>query len=153
MHPVVQVKVYDENTKTYTHLHYNITRQSDDVTVVPSIVESYYGIKHQTYQTIKVTDELYVTSHNFITQIQKNNVYQKELKLDLELKSLPNDVNNKYYCRENGEPLKNLTSENELLLLKVIQKELINRDVNEVPKADITSHLYIEESLLSYKMF
>lgn len=148
-HYVGQVKVYDANINTYTYLNYYISSQSSDIVVVPSVIDVYFGITQKSYPTIKVTDSLYLTSHNFITEIKKNDIYTEEFKIDLELKPLAYDVNEKCLRNEEGKLLKNLTESNLKLIEEIIKKDVMSR---EIPKVDITSHVYIEDSILAVKV-
>jgi hypothetical protein len=113
-------------------------------------VESLYGKQIKYYKTIKVTDNLYITSHSYITQVRSNDIYQNEFGIDLEPKALKKE--GQFYKFSNGVKLQNLTDSNIELLLNKIAEDINERDLTEIPKVDITAQAYPDDTLYAYKL-
>ena len=81
-HSFAFVTKYDEINNTIKEYYFAITKSSKDVTIIKSLSENYFGEKSQTFKVLKINDNLYITSHSLIQNVNLTELKFGELKYD-----------------------------------------------------------------------
>ena len=120
-HCLLQI-IEQHNVTNEIRISYHvITKSEKDVKVVASLVEEFYGEQVQSYPVLKITDNLFLTSHSIV-----NLTKMELLKFDEEKGHYVDTVNNKDFS--------NLTMENNLKMFNFIKNY---KEYNIVKKIDI----------------
>ena len=142
-HPAAIVELYDEKSKQYSEIVFNLTSKASDISIKPSIIT--IGNKPKNYKVIKISENLYITSHSLVTDI--NEVDHDPERRSIEYEELKYDTTKKYYV--GAKQYENLTQENTEGIIEVIKQEL-QKENHE--KVDMTSHIHSEDMFIASKL-
>lgn len=149
-HPGLKIEQYDTILKKSTSYYFTLTKKNTDITIKDaSLIDEYYNLSYDTYGTIKIANNLYVSGHCWFVETPDTELCQW-----MQLNELQFDVNKGFYVYQyEYENIKykveysNLTLDN----TKSLQDLLMNKLENEkIIKVDLTNHLNVEESLFMY---
>ncbi len=150
MHPVIIISLTDIVTgQTITRKH-TITSKDKDFNTEPTLTESLLGKTTMTANVIKITDNLYISGHSWISEIALDN----EETRDLNFYELNYDASLGYYVGFDSKTGKNIEVKN--LTLDALNKAnniiINNLQNNQIQQVDITSMYYPSDDLVAYKL-
>jgi hypothetical protein len=118
-----------------------ITSSQNKVTILPSLTESLLGENEKIYNVIKIMDNLYITSHSLIINVDSSK---------LEFESLKYDEKKAYYVDSDNKDFINLTKKN----LEKMCQDIVNRlDLmdTKIEKIDITTSGDLKNDVVGLK--
>ena len=151
-HSFAYIKKYDTFTNAVIEFYFGITKSENDVTIVKPLSNHFLGEKDQKYQVIKITDNLYITSHSLIPNINLTELKLQELHYD-SLKNYYFDIDASNSNNPKITEFSNLSSENVEKMVKIIIQHIESTEIKKVDISNAENLVNDVAALIYFKEF
>lgn len=148
IHTVMIISLTNIETGEITKYKHTLTQQNKNFNIEPTLTESLLGKTTETAKVIKITDNLYISGHSWISEID---LYREETR-EFKFYELNYDTTLGYYVGVDPNTglefhMKNITLED-----KANNVIIDNLQNNRIQQVDITSMYYPSDDLVAYKL-